>query len=112
MLMSFRRQYPSVLFSVGCIMTPAMCLPARADSVVGERRFMVILATSPKQYPGPMNGMPAGGWVSVGLIHQQYFDKVDPDVGSLAEYWEEVSYGDITISGDTTRRRSNSAKSR
>lgn len=67
-----------------------------------ERKFLVMLANSPKQYPGPDRdplGQPTGGLINKKLIHDQYFDKLRGDIGSFAEYWEEISYGDVTISG-------------
>ncbi len=72
--------------------------PARA----GERKFLVILATSPKQYPNPdrvPEGQPTGGLLNKQLVHNQYFDTTNPFIGSFAEYWEEISYGDVTIDG-------------
>jgi PKD repeat protein len=72
----------------------------------GQRQFLVILANSPKQYPNPARvprGQPGGGLPNRELIRQQYFDN-DPNnnIGSFAEYWREISYGDVTISGDVT----------
>lgn len=70
-----------------------------------ERKFLVMLAHSPKQYPNPdrdPQGQPPGGLVSRRLVHDQYFDTADPDIDSFAEYWEEVSYGDVPIDGLTT----------
>lgn len=72
----------------------------------GQRQFLVILANSPKQYPNPARvprGQPGGGLPNPELIRQQYFDNVsDNEIGSFAEYWREISYGDVTISGDVT----------
>ncbi len=65
----------------------------------GERKFLVILATSPKQYN---NGLPPGGLPNPQLIRNQYFDKINPGIDSFAEYWEEISYGDVTITGKVT----------
>lgn len=62
----------------------------------GERQFIVILANSPKQFPG------VGHLANPNLVDRQYFDTVDPSVGSFAEYWREISYGDVTIRGKTT----------
>ena len=51
-----------------------------------ERRFLVNLANSPKQYPGPYRDpaglqpaarRPTGGLVPRHVIEQQYFDTVD-----------------------------------
>ena len=39
---------------------------------------------------------------SAEAIRKQYFDVADPGIDSFAEYWEEISYGDVTISGQTT----------
>jgi PKD repeat protein len=36
------------------------------------------------------------------LIRRQYFDKTDPNIGSFAEYWKEISYGDVTVAGRVT----------
>jgi PKD repeat protein len=71
----------------------------------GERQFLVILATSPKQYPNENRnplGHPTGGLQSRQAIFNQYFDTSDDGLGSFAEYWEEISYGDVTISGNVT----------
>jgi PKD repeat protein len=65
----------------------------------GQRQFLVILATSPKEYNG---GLPPGGLPNPQLIRNQYFDTINPAVNSFAEYWKEISYGDITISGQVT----------
>jgi len=35
-------------------------------------------------------------------IRNQYFDTINPDINSFAEYWKEISYGDVTISGQVT----------
>ena len=70
-----------------------------------ERQFLVILANSPKQYPNPNRdpqGQPPGGLINRQLIHNAYFDKVSPSIGSFAEYWEEISYGDVQVSGATS----------
>ncbi len=75
--------------------------------MAGERQFLVILATSPKQYPGPDRGsdanplgQPNGGLINPQAIFNQYFDTTNPAINSFAEYWDEVSYGDVKISGD------------
>ena len=70
-----------------------------------ERKFMVMLANSPKQYPGPSRdplGQPTGGLINRKTIGDQYFDKLKPEIGSFAEYWEEISYGDVTVAGIPT----------
>ena len=59
-----------------------------------ERKFVVTLATSPKSQPNAT-------LVNPQTIRQEYFDRT-PNNGifSFAEYWSEISYGDITITGD------------
>ncbi len=65
-----------------------------------DRMFMVILANSPKQYPN--GGQPPGGFVNPTTIDKQYFDATPFNgINSFAEYWEEISYGDVTIAGRT-----------
>ncbi|MEK6797792.1 MAG: PKD domain-containing protein [Planctomycetota bacterium] len=86
------------------VLGAVVCLPA---AEAAERQFLVILANAPKQFPGPREdeeelGKPVGGLINRQLIHDQYFDRIRPDIGSFAEYWEEISYGDVRISGDTT----------
>ncbi len=67
----------------------------------GERKYLVMLASSPKQYP--TTGTPPGGFINKELIRRQYFQENPNDnIGSFAEYWEEISYGDVTISGRVT----------
>ncbi len=88
----------------------AMTLAGTASWVVpvfaGQREFLVILANSPKQYPGPARtppGQPTGGLPNPDLIRRQYFDDTAGNaIGSFAEYWREISYGDVTIAGDVT----------
>ncbi|MBI4717019.1 MAG: PKD domain-containing protein, partial [Planctomycetes bacterium] len=69
-----------------------------------ERKFLVILAHSPKQYPNPNRvplGKPPGGLTNKQSIYDQYFDQNPGNtVESFAEYWAEISYGEVTISGD------------
>jgi hypothetical protein len=71
----------------------------------GNRIFLVTLANSPKQYAWNQQdpGLPPQGLTSKQVISNAYFLKNPNDgVGSFAEYWEEVSYGDVTITGQTT----------
>ncbi len=67
-----------------------------------ERKFAVMLAHSPKAFANDGTpGLPPGGLPNVSLINREYFDRIDPSINSFAEYWEEVSYGDVTVSGQT-----------
>ncbi len=72
------------------------------DAQAGERKFIVMLANSPKQFSAT-GGLPPGGLVDRATIDNAYFEKVAGDsLDSFAEYWEEISYGDVTIAGLTT----------
>jgi len=71
-------------------------------SYAEERKFVVLLADLPKDAPGAIQlPNPAD-------IRDGYFDKVknaEPGqsgvrIDSFSEWWEEVSYGDVTVSGD------------
>ncbi|MGB0716630.1 MAG: hypothetical protein ACPGXK_12165, partial [Phycisphaerae bacterium] len=77
----------------------ALALFTAGKVIAEERQFLVVPATSPKQF-GNNGGVPAGGLPNPETIRQQYFS--DDGRGSFAEYWEEVSYGDVTINGDST----------
>jgi hypothetical protein len=62
----------------------------------GQRKFMVMLAVPTKSMPG---------WPNVTLPNPQdawnaYFDQIDPNTNSFAEYWHEISYGHVNVSGD------------
>lgn len=71
-------------------------------AMADDRKFFVAPALSAKSgdsgdpsYPANAGPPPA----NFALIHKFYFDKTDPNQLSFAEYWAEISYGDITISG-------------
>jgi len=85
----------------------AVCVAAASVATIEqaqaeERSYLVILAHSPKAFYDPDTGWggdPEGGYPSSGRVREAYFE--DPD--SFAEYWEEISYGAVTITGDVTR---------
>ena len=61
-----------------------------------------MLAVPRKSWPGAP-GVP----VPPNVIYRHYFDRDslqavpdDIEVDSFAEYWEEISYGQVTVSGD------------
>jgi|GEM_PF-5212341 len=66
-----------------------------------ERTFYVILAHSPKSFMDENgNGRePPDGLVPKETVNEQYFKRAD----SFAEYWEEISYGAVTVAGDVTQ---------
>ena len=70
----------------------------------GQRKFVVLLAVPVKSYPGgwppnpsdpnsPALANPHGAWL-------QFFDRTDPTIDSFAEYWNEISYGNVNVSGN------------
>ncbi len=76
---------------------------AVANRALGEeRKFAVMLAHSPKSFaPGGSPGLPPDGLPSVEAIRKAYFDRSDPSIDSFAEYWQEISYGDVFVTGET-----------
>ncbi len=78
----------------------AVPLLVTQEAAAGERKYLVILAHSPKQFGGA--AIPPGGLANPQEARKSYFDQIDPNVDSFAEYWEEISYGDVTISGRVT----------
>ncbi len=84
------------LFTLLAIVPGAWLASANAE----ERKLVVLLANIPKERRdnSPLPN-PAEIW-------DQYFDKFKngqnggPRVDSHAEWWEEISYGDVTVSGD------------
>jgi len=75
------------------VFAAASVLVAGATAQAGQRQYLVILATSPKQHGNNPAGLP-----NPQTIENQYFHGPD----SFAEYWREVSYGDVTIDGAVT----------
>ena len=70
----------------------SMLLPG---AVADERRFALLLAVPVKSVDGAPLELP-----NPDDIWAQYFDTVNPDVDSFAEYWHEISYGRVNVSGD------------
>ncbi len=89
-------------FLLGACVGVGVLVTTSKDASAELRKFAVMLAHSPKsQLDGTgQPGLPIGGLHSVEDIRKQYFDRLDPELDSFAEYWEEISYGDVTITGD------------
>lgn len=75
----------------GWVFAGVLAAIATSSALAGQRQFLVILATSPKQNANPVLPNPQ-------TIENEYFNGPD----SFAEYWREVSYGDVTINGTVT----------
>ena len=68
-----------------------------APGLAEERRFLVILANPVKTYGD--DDPELTNWA---LVEAQYFDSnLDNNIYSLAEWWDEVSYGAVTVTGQT-----------
>ncbi len=90
------------MFLLGACVGVAVLVIASKDASAELRKFAVTLAHSPKSQLdiNGQPGLPAGGLHSVEDIRRRYFDRSDDTLDSFAEYWEEISYGDVTITGD------------
>ncbi len=90
-------RFPAVV-SVMAIL--AVLLSGSVSQAV-ERKFVVTLAYSPKAFMNDgTGGQPEGGLYNAEEIYKDYFDRVNPGIDSFVEYWEEISYGDVVITGD------------
>ncbi len=76
----------AILVLTGVIVRPALA---------AERKFFVMLAYSPKEHMNPE-------LVNFALINSAYFDTSPNNIFSFAEWWKEVTYSDVTISGQTS----------
>lgn len=93
-----RSRFVLLVAMVG-VLTGTLLPRALAQVESGERRFLVMLAVPPKSYPG---WPPSGGNAlpNPNDCWDHYFDRVKPDVESFHEYWNEISYGTVNVSGD------------
>jgi hypothetical protein len=87
-------------FVVAWLTVTFSCVAARGE----ERRFMIMLAVPTKSAPGQnANNLELA---NPNDIYDAYFDVVKngqpgvPRVDSFAEYWYEISYGNVSVSGD------------
>ncbi|HUU82232.1 MAG TPA: PKD domain-containing protein [Phycisphaerae bacterium] len=77
----------------------AWSLAGAVPALAADRRYTVILAYPPKTFAaleeGPQFDNPA-------MVDAQYFDhNPNNNIYSLAEWWNEISYGAVTVSGST-----------
>lgn len=71
-----------------------------------QRKYVVMLAHAPKSFQvgtdgngNPIYGLPPAGLHNAEEIRKLYFDQTDPNLDSFTEYWREISYGDVVITG-------------
>ena len=62
-----------------------------------ERKFVVMLAVPTKTVDGDISDL---NLPNPNDIWDEYFDRTKPGVASFAEYWHEISYGNVSVSGD------------
>lgn len=62
-----------------------------------ERKFVVMLAIPTKSVEGGIGSLELP---NPNDAYDEYFDVTKPSVNSFAEYWQEISYGNVTVSGD------------
>lgn len=62
-----------------------------------ERKFVLMLAVPSKQVEGGVENL---ALANPNDIWDQYFDFNKDTVESFAEYWREISYGNVNVSGD------------
>ncbi len=85
--------------ALALVAAPLAALVATANAE--DRKFVVFLADPAKDHPGAALPLP-----NRNTIYDHYFDKVKNGqnggvrIDSHAEWWEEVSYGDVTVSGE------------
>ena len=89
-----------------CSLAMAACVagwlaPPRASGE--ERKFLVMLSFPSKSRPTEQTDPPFS-LPNSGDIYDQYFDRFKDtglfEVDSFAEYWLEISYGNVSVSGD------------
>lgn len=68
---------------------------AAAAAQAEERKFAVMLAVPTKSMPG----FPGTPLPNPNDIHDHYFDFSKPGITSFAEYWHEISYGNVHVTG-------------
>lgn len=68
------------------------------ETVAQERKFVVMLAAPIKSMRAA--NVQVGDLPNTTAIFRRYFDRVDPTIDSFAEYWNEISYGNVNVSGD------------
>ena len=94
----------ATVFIVSMLAVSMLASPARAE----ERKFVVMMAHSQKaisdweqDQDDPPDPFPLPNFAEV---WDQYFDPPGPtgrdDVWSFREYWDEISYGDVSVSGN------------
>ncbi len=86
---------------VGGMLLTVVLLALVQPAEAANRRFLVILANPPKSFPDT-GGDPPEGFANPAIVNAQYFDSNPGNTTySFAEWWEEISYGAVTVNGET-----------
>jgi hypothetical protein len=93
--MKFARLSNGLMLLVLCVVGVDLLVVPQA--VAEERKFLVMMAVPPRD---------VDGWPDVTLPNPNdgflaYFDETDPNIDSFAEFWNEISYGEVNVSGDS-----------
>lgn len=81
------------------VLLAAWMVAGAVPGLAADRRFAVILAYPNKTFQALGED---ADFANPAMVDAQYFDtNPNNDIYSLAEWWEEVSYGAVTVSGDT-----------
>jgi len=94
-----RRTRVSLLATAACV---AVIAGSSQRAFAELRKFAVMLAHSPKSHLDDAGrpGLPEGGLHSVQDIRERYFGEDIEEFDTFAEYWSEISYGDVVITGE------------
>ncbi|MGD8453615.1 MAG: thrombospondin type 3 repeat-containing protein [Phycisphaerae bacterium] len=78
---------------VALLLSATLVVPASAD----VRKFTVMMAAPVKSFETwpPEEPLP-----NPDDAYQHYFDRANPDIDSFAEYWDEISYNTVSVTGD------------
>lgn len=79
--------------AISCVV--AACLATRGSAEV--RKFIVMLAVPSKSAPAGPDALLLS---NPNNVFDQYFDHDKENVASFAEWWEEISYKNVTVAGD------------
>lgn len=85
-------------FRAGSALAALLIAGLTTNAHAQERKFVIMLAA-------PIKSMRAANFNVANLpntqaIYNRYFDRTDNTLDSFADYWHEISYGNVNVSGD------------
>ena len=84
------------------VLSASLVILSVADAAAQSRqprKFALLLAVPPKSAPG----FPDPNAIQLANrndVYRSYFDAVDPNIDSFTDYWWEISYGTVRVSGN------------